>query len=640
MGLPGALSEKLAGVKMKRKILILSLQSEIARPLDGGNNLAFQLYSVLGCAFDITRLVITPASGYQVEISQGLGFVERFIPSNIDLIHALVCGEGAALDVTPVADAAPLEFYSSRLYDAYLEEYETTDIILHDSPFLVDLDVFAGIDDKPRVYNALDRQMSGYRSPLFDPAVIFDVDFFRSAESRILGISDLVLSASDGACSEYRNKSLVDNILFLSVPSDSDTSSVSDDWINECRYVLSILDSLRSIKPRPSPILVLNNYDSFAWTNGGATRTRGLYEAVQNWAPVVFLTFSVNGMLGKRRLSSGITVIGVPKSPEHIFDQERVDVSRGIATDDVIAGHFAPTNKYIIGMYRIFRKLARLIIVEHCYMSSVPYYFGDKFIYSSQNYEAGLKRQMLEGHPFVEELLPEAERLESIAVECAQAIVAVSHEDASDLVRGKKIASRVIVIRNGASSPRLDVDTLTLESVRAKLGSVNVVFVGSFWMPNIHAAQIIVENIAPQCKNIQFHLVGSVCNAVDYAPGNVTLWGILDDVTKSAVMQACSLAINPMPFGGGSNVKLADYIGHGLYVVTSEIGKRGYPQAVDEHVGVSDIDGFANAINSALLMNELQSESAKQARRELFNRELSIEALSLRYLEFLRGIRG
>ena len=170
------------------------------------------------------------------------------------------------------------------------------------------------------------------------------------------------------------------------------------------------------------------------------------------------------------------------------------------------------------------------------------------------------------------------ERIERLAVECSAATIAVSQEDAASLVKGKRAAGPVIVVRNGAALPATgEAVDRAKHDLGSRIGDQAVVFLGSAHMPNIDAAHFIAERLAPKLPNVRFHLLGSVCSAILKAPSNVYLWGVVDDVTKSAVMQSCALALNPMQSGSGSNVKLADYLGNGLFVVTTEFGLRGYP---------------------------------------------------------------
>lgn len=386
-------------------------------------------------------------------------------------------------------------------------------------------------------------------------------------------------------------------------------------------------------------VLALNDYDSFEGIGGGGTRTRGLYAAVSDWSPVVFISFSSNGNLQVRKFAKDITVVNVPKSPDHVAEIQRVNSQFHVSADDIIAGQHCLTNPYLSVIYWVLRQSARCIVLEHCYMADLPRVWGDRFVYSSHNNEAELKKRLLEWHPLKAELVPDVERNERFAVECSAAVIAVSQEDAESLVRGKRTVGPVIVVRNGASSPETgeSVDRAR-ERLRPKVKDRSVVFLGSAHMPNVEAAQYITKQFASRCSDIQFHLIGSVCSAIHSVPPNVHLWGVVDDMTKSAVMQSCALAVNPMVSGSGSNVKLADYLGNGLYVVSTEFGLRGYPASVQEHVEVVSIEQFVEAIRSVLNRSELFSAQARLARRELFDRELAMQALARRFVSTLQGL--
>jgi glycosyltransferase involved in cell wall biosynthesis len=388
----------------------------------------------------------------------------------------------------------------------------------------------------------------------------------------------------------------------------------------------------------PRFVLALNDYDSFASVGGGGVRTRGLYAAVRGWAPVVFLCFSADGSL-RARQAGGITVLSVPMTPAHLADRDRVNAQFHVSADDIVASRHCVGNHYLNAAYRLLRHRARCVVVEHCYMAAVPAAWGDRFVHSSHNCETDLKRRLLEHHPSAADLLSEVERVERLAIEGAAATVAVSREDAAALVRGKRTAGPVIVVRNGAEAPPPE---QALAEARAQLGTSigtqSVVFVGSAHMPNVQAAQCIVRMIAPACRDVEFHLVGSVCDTLPAVPANVRLWGAVDAVTKSAVMRACALAINPMLDGGGSNVKLADYLAHGLYTVTTEYGRRGHPQSIEAHVREAEIEGFAAAVHDVLRREDLRAADARAARYALYERELAMEALGERFVEVLQDL--
>jgi glycosyltransferase involved in cell wall biosynthesis len=413
-------------------------------------------------------------------------------------------------------------------------------------------------------------------------------------------------------------------------------------WAAITRPVAERVEALVTARAENDPerfVLALNDYDSFEGIGGGGTRTRGLYEAVRHWAPVVFVSFSADGALTSRKYGSGITVITVPKTSEHVADVARVNSQFHVPADDIVASRHSRANPWLNAVYRVLRHSARCIVAEHCYLAGLPLAWGDRFVYSSQNHETALKNRLLEGHPLKNELLQEAGHIEQLAVERSAAVVAVSEEDAASLVKGRRTAGPVIVVRNGAATPATGqkVEDATQE-LRGRIGDRGVVFLGSAHMPNVDAARFIAERLAIQCPDVRFHLVGSACTAILQPPPNVLLWGVVDEVTKSAVMQSCLVALNPMSEGSGSNVKLADYLGNGLFVVTTEFGQRGYPHSVREHLAVAPRDDFAAAIRHALETPALHSSEARARRQALFERELAMRGIARRFVDTLGSL--
>lgn len=404
------------------------------------------------------------------------------------------------------------------------------------------------------------------------------------------------------------------------------------------KKLIEVVEKIKS-KPIKAYVLALNDYDSFAGIGGGCTRTKGLYENAQSWRDVVFVSFSSDGSISARKYSTGITVINVPKTTEHLEDLQYVNSLYHVSADDIIAGRHAHTNPWLVSIYGELRKSARCIVAEHCYLVSLPLLFGDRFVHSSQNNETELKKRLLEHHPLATQLISEVKHLETLAVECSALTIAVSQEDAESLVKKKRTSGPVIVVRNGSSAPmRCQEVDQTKDKQHKKIGNRSVVFLGSAHMPNIEAAQVIVSEIANECPDVRFHILGSVCAAIHNPPSNVILWGVVDEVTKSAVMQSCSLALNPMLTGSGSNVKQADYLGNGLFVISTEFGQRGYPVSTQEHVKVTPIEGFSKAILEAF-NDELQFSVAKRNERsDLFDRELSMHGLAQRFTEAIQGL--
>jgi glycosyltransferase involved in cell wall biosynthesis len=413
-------------------------------------------------------------------------------------------------------------------------------------------------------------------------------------------------------------------------------------WQSIARPVAERVEDLACIKGESIEnrfVLAINDHDSFTAVGGGGTRTRGLYETVREWSPVIFISFSSDGTLCSRKHDKSITVINVPKTREHTSELARINEMFHISVDDIIASIYCTTNPWLRLVYGELRQSARCIVIEHCYMASLPLAFGDRFLYSSQNNETELKQNLLNWHPLKEELLTHVERIEGFAVERSAATFTVSMEDAVSLVKGRRTAGPVIVVPNGASIPAVGEEVkLARCQLSDRIGDRSAVFLGSAHMPNVEAVNFIVERLAIDCPDVEFHILGSVCSAIQHAPKNVTIWGLVDEVTKSAVFELCAIALNPVESGSGSNVKLADYLLHGLFVVTTQFGQRGYPATIQNHIIIATLDAFHGAISNALGKPELYSTDAIKRRRALFHRELSIQGIAKRFCETLQEL--
>ncbi|MFZ5592645.1 MAG: glycosyltransferase [Bacillota bacterium] len=768
-------------------------------PSNGGQSRLFNFYRALSKWHEVTLLTSTHINVEEEVIHHGIGFIERRVPKDdyfvqqYDLLNRYSSGG----DLSGPAIAACGQF-PTRLHQAYLEEYDNADVIIHDSPFTIEYDLFAGIDGKARIYNAYNCETQLYRQLHPDEKSRPIHEIVRLAELRMLEQADLVLYCNEEDLAVFREMALNARFNALFAPnglmprrvSKKDAGKESGSFtvvfmgsnhppnvhaakfivhtlapqlpevtfaiIGSClqdgsyppnvrrygvvndelkeqllshadlalnpvvegsgsnvkvldyfSYKLPVLSSpfgmrgiqaeagteyleatldqfvdvIRSVMNKPQYlaeiaaagqalahrrytwdttlsqvadaiiklsynkslsfnrfVLALNDYDSFERIGGGGARTRGLYMAVREWSPVVFVSFSDDGRLRVRKYDEGITVINVPKTPDHLSELQYVNAQFHVSADDIVASRHCLANPYLKAIYRVLRQFARCIVVEHCYMASLPGAWGDRFVYSSHNNETELKKQLLEQHPLKAELLRDVDRIERYAVEQAAATIAVCREDAESLVRGKRMAGPVIVVRNGAAIPVSGEDVnKTASTLNEKILKRSVVFLGSAHMPNVDAAKFIVERLAPACPDVQFHLLGSVCRAVPpTVPKNVQLWGEVDETTKSAVMQSCALAINPIFSGSGSNVKLADYLGNGLFVVTTEFGQRGYPRSIREHVEVVPLERFPEAIQRLLDYPEMLSKKARLARQQLFMRELSMQSIAKRFVDTLK----
>jgi glycosyltransferase involved in cell wall biosynthesis len=386
-------------------------------------------------------------------------------------------------------------------------------------------------------------------------------------------------------------------------------------------------------------VVELNDFDPFASKGGGAIRIQGLLAGVDRIQPVVFLCFGEDDEIALHRIGSQSVLVRVPKTADHRRETVETNAMHWVSVADIVSLEHAARNPYLRAIYGVLRPNAAVIVSDHVYMASLPIEFGDAFVYSSQNHETTLKRSLLDSHPLGERLISAVAAVEAEAVRSSRLVVAVSDDDAQRFVKGVSTGAPVVVVRNGAMGPAEptpgDVATAT-ERVSAN----SAVFIGSAHMPNVDACKFIVESLAPSLPDAMFHLVGAAGRSIPgILPPNVVVWGEVSDSLRSAILERCRVALNPMFAGSGSNVKLADYLGHGLHTLTTSFGKRGYPSSIDPHVTVADTPDWPSRLAVLLRAPEIAAPQHRAARRRLFDSELSMRVQGEEFAGMIRSLQ-
>lgn len=386
------------------------------------------------------------------------------------------------------------------------------------------------------------------------------------------------------------------------------------------------------------PRLVLNDYDSTAATGGGATRTRGLCEGLSETAPIIFLALAEDETTKRQVLSDGkILSITIGKSDAHRLEQDEDQVRFHVSSADIVNYRHAEANLRLLELFRCAASASSVVICEHPYMVGLPRKFAVDFVYSSQNFELGMKRQTLSGHPRAEGLLDSVREAEAYACGASSFILAVSDQDAEDLGATYQVTSPILLVPNGAEGP---VTYQARPAANPALAAPSAVFMGSSHGPNVIAAQWIAEHLAPAMPKVTFLIVGSVGDALsETIPANVRIAGQLSAEEKSRLLDGATVALNPMAIGSGSNVKVADYLQHGLPVVSTVFGARGYEWVPAEDIASVELEDFAGA-TTAMLGSNASTIEAKERRRLAYRDKLSMRSGGRAFAELLEAHAG
>jgi glycosyltransferase involved in cell wall biosynthesis len=224
-------------------------------------------------------------------------------------------------------------------------------------------------------------------------------------------------------------------------------------------------------------------------------------------------------------------------------------------------------------------------------------------VYSAHNVEADYLRRGPLAPSLAGYSLRRIEALEREAVARADLVVACTAEDEQRLGELYGRPRRVAVVRNGFEDGLLGFDRAQRrQRARAALGlaadELAVLFIGGAAHHNREAARLATIVLPRIRRPARLLLVGDCAGAVGPTPGVLSL-GYQDDLRD--VLSAADVAVNPVGFGSGSNIKMPVYLAAGLPIVTTPVGLRGFEELAG-HALVADPEEFADAIPRALAL--------------------------------------
>lgn len=207
------------------------------------------------------------------------------------------------------------------------------------------------------------------------------------------------------------------------------------------------------------------------------------------------------------------------------------------------------------------------------------------------------------------------EKIERTAVEHADLIICTSSRDEANIREKYDVTSDVLVAPNGTYSQSTDtVHKVERETFASDMGygpdDVFGIFVGSGQPPNVTAVEFLLDKLDEIDERFKLILVGEVCNKVESNSPNVRMEGFVDDL--SYYLTNSDIALNPMLTGSGTNIKLLDYMAHGIPVITTDFGARGFNITHLEHALVVSDTEFTQELNKLIDDSELQDKIGTQ----------------------------
>lgn len=254
-------------------------------------------------------------------------------------------------------------------------------------------------------------------------------------------------------------------------------------------------------------------------------------------------------------------------------------------------------------------------------------------IYSSHNVEAPLKDAILSGagvpHAVRQRIRESIEQMEAQICHEAALVVCVTTADRDHYLRYCS-AEKIIVVPNGVDRPP-EVIQEYAPCREVFQGRPFVFTVGSAYPPNVDGFcnSVLKEGAftVPPMKSIA--VCGGMCDGIINHPlyqrfhaansTRIQFFPKIEDAELWGTKAHCHVVALPITTGAGSNLKTAEALALGKWIVTTPLAMRGFDNFLDDAEGLivaDDATKFCKAIGQALRSPPLRASDASRKARE------------------------
>ena len=400
---------------------------------------------------------------------------------------------------------------------------------------------------------------------------------------------------------------------------------------------------------RPRAVVV-GTYQVAPRRGGGQLRGFHLCSALARSFDVHVLALGPHDALpGTVELAAGLTETTEPRTWDHLqADIElasRIDVPLG----DILGGAYVALTPRYLRAARTAMEGSDLVVAEH------PYLWGTieridpsaPLVLDAHNVEVALKADLYGSSPTGVGLLELVRQVEGRAARGADLLVACSDDDLDELRRRYDTSATGLVVPNGVDTDGVEWvpppgrnarRSAWLRSRGRDESRPVLLFVGSLHGPNVEAARL-VHDLARRLDGALFVTIGRHAEAVagEPLPANVVQLGQVDDGTRDELLGLADVALNPMLAGGGTNLKLLEYLAAGIPTVTSALGARGLTVEQRSVAVVAGVESFPDEIE-ALLADDERRTALSRAGREMVERHFDWRPIGDRYAGALAAL--
>lgn len=455
------------------------------------------------------------------------------------------------------------------------------------------------------------------------------------------GVNGRIVPPQEAALAQALDELLADPARLLAMGEAAQLTAASVTWERTASALLAAAEqglvrerpapaAAPSLAPQRSPgarprLLVVNTFGVYPPDNGGKKRLFYLYRGVAQWADVTLLNLGASGSSAQEH-AFGPHYRQVCVAPSRRFEQceaQLTQVLQRSVTDIAALLYHGDLTEYREAFVALAAQ-ADVVVSAHMYLAPLVLALWQGPVwYDAFNVEADMKAMVL-GIPLptpqdadvpvapldlrapnvAQRAVQQVAAAEAQLVRRAARVWAVSESDRTRMAQlYGRLTEEIEMAPNGTQLPAdawLEPARRATLKVQLGLGTRPLaVFVASLHGPNLPAADAVAA-LAKACPQWTFALVGSVCRHLDgqRLPDNLLALGVVPEGALTALLRAADVGLNPMESGSGTNLKMLDYAGHGLLIVSTPVGARGLAFVAGTHYIEVPLPGFAAALQA------------------------------------------
>ena len=345
-------------------------------------------------------------------------------------------------------------------------------------------------------------------------------------------------------------------------------------------------------------VLVMTPYPAFPLSHGGRVRTfqlaRGLVRAggevdlVCPWSPgQPRAEYAIDGVRVRPTLFPTTPLLALPEDllPRALPLSWEARLGRGRSL-------LRDAARYDIAQFEVSG--------QGTWAERVP--AGVKKVYASHNVEAEFDlARGTRGGRLRRRIAGRLGDLERRLVAASDLVLACTDEDAERFGARYGADTPRAVVPNGFDDELLALDRDRLrEEHRRELAldadELLLLFVGGGAEHNRRAVRALEQEVMPAVRRrARLVVIGKAGDALTGSDDRTRSIGYVEDLRPW--LAAADAGLNPVAYGSGSNLKVAEYLAAGLPILTTPIGSRGFERWSDR-MRIAELSGFADALQA------------------------------------------